>query len=611
MLTAVPSRLQVAKIEASQAAAMECVSAVSRHWKALTGELNAAKQRIGGASTAVPPGEEVAKVFEGILELSKAVTEPVSGIDSTLSEACGSVKALMIEVAQAVEQANAKHAQGIAELAAGGDDAIKAKLGEVVKEMEGKDKLLDEMRAKLRALEDAEATRADEVATAKGRVSELSERLEETRLQLETADRRLAKSEGRYRVLENQYKNAPKAEAGSTAGGAGAGAGAGDGGKLAAEEAGQRRDEFKIVADKRLEEIKGCQREIVALQLELEKAKSVATPGGAGGGKLSQSQVESSTWYVALADRMEKERKECETHHGYRIKQLEAEVIEGQRRIMLERQALEEQHRGQVQMLQDRFNEAASGLDKAKQEVRSLTMKIEEGKLGGDKGVREVELDELIIKVRKEYDRLKADNEALRAKPDAEQVGREYRDNADKLQKERDVEAGKVADLEAQLVEKDKLLEQIKASGGGVSGDSVVAVELEAVKKELEGVRNEKKDLARRYAKADRGFTDVMKLLKTTKREKETLMKDLESIGASFEEMQEQNVRLLTHMKGREEEANEALRQRMKDKQNREMLVEERLALKDKVAKLEEFIKAKTEVGDEGRGCARPAPLKP
>jgi chromosome segregation ATPase len=206
---------------------MECVSAVSRHWKALTGELNAAKQRIGGASGATPPVEEVSKVFEGILELSKAVTEPVSGIDSTLSEACASVKALMIEVAQAVEQANAKHAQGMAELAAGGDDAIKAKLGEVVKEMEGKDKLLDEMRARLRALEDGEATRADEVATAKGRANELSERLEQTRHQLETADRRLAKSEGRYRVLENQYKNAPKAEAGSTAGGAGGGAGAG------------------------------------------------------------------------------------------------------------------------------------------------------------------------------------------------------------------------------------------------------------------------------------------------------------------------------------------------------------------------------------------------
>lgn len=129
-----------------------------------------------------------------------------------------------------------------------------------------------------------------------------------------------------------------------------------------------------------------------------------------------------------------------------------------------------------------------------------------------------------------------------------------------------------------------------------MSGDSVVAVELEAVKKELEGVRNEKKDLARRYTKADRGFQDVMKLLKTIKKDKETLIKDLESIGASFEEMQEQNMRLLAHMKGREEEGNELLRQRMKDKQTREMLAEERLSLKDKIAKLEESVKAKTEV---------------
>jgi len=127
----------------------------------------------------------------------------------------------------------------------------------------------------------------------------------------------------------------------------------------------------------------------------------------------------------------------------------------------------------------------------------------------------------------------------------------------------------------------------------------VQAKELEALKKEVEGLRNDKKDLQRRLQKADRGFNDCNKLYQQVKKEKDGIMRDLESLGTSFEEMQEQNMRLLQNMKQRDEEQNELLRQRMKDKQQREMLLEEKSALKLKLEKAEELVKARDDAVDK------------
>ena len=113
------------------------------------------------------------------------------------------------------------------------------------------------------------------------------------------------------------------------------------------------------------------------------------------------------------------------------------------------------------------------------------------------------------------------------------------------------------------MAEKDRTLAMLKAASNGANGaggESVVDKELEAAKKDLEVLRGEKKELTRRIQKADRGWTDLMKLYKQTRKEKDSLMKDLESIGGSFEEMQDQNIRLLAQIKGREEEGNELLR---------------------------------------------------
>jgi len=131
--------------------------------------------------------------------------------------------------------------------------------------------------------------------------------------------------------------------------------------------------------------------------------------------------------------------------------------------------------------------------------------------------------------------------------------------------------------------------------GGSSGAEGVQKQELDQIKKDVEVLRGEKKDALRRFQKADRGYNDVVKLYKQTKKEKDQLIKDLESIGQSFEEMQDQNQRLLSNVKGMGEEGNEMQRQRMREKQQRDLLQEEKSSLKDKLAKSDEALKAKEE----------------
>ncbi|KAJ1483805.1 hypothetical protein T484DRAFT_1798961, partial [Baffinella frigidus] len=114
-------------------------------------------------------------------------------------------------------------------------------------------------------------------------------------------------------------------------------------------------------------------------------------------------------------------------------------------------------------------------------------------------------------------------------------------------------------------------------------------------------LKTEIKELRRRLLKADRGFLDCNKLYQQTKKDNTALIRDVESLGSSFEDMQEQNVRLLQTLKEKDEQHNEMLRQRTKEKNQRDILQDEKRALKEKLDAAEALCKARSEETEKGK----------
>jgi len=582
---------ELGRVQSGQKSWQDSASCVARHWASLTQELRSTFNRLEGRPADVAKGGQDA-IFDSIMSMQNIAP---ADMDTGLSQGCTEVRELMQEVVQALMDNNARYQQLLADLhdkAPG--DKVKQELAKLTKQLAAGEKALGEARARERELEAGEAGLQDEVKKATAAAEDLREQLEAAKNGLETAERRLAKSEERYRQLAEMQSNAPAERAQS------GGAGGGDTvDKSQADELRMKRDEYKQQADARLQEIKNLQKEMVSLQVARDQ--NAASAAG-GQGELTDERVKQSTVYRVLFEKYNELRKECETTHLYNINKLETDLVHVQNQRYQERKELEKLHHGQIQVLSNQLKETLNEMEEVKNEQKKVEDALAQKDAGNSSKVRTQELEKMVKELEKEYKRIDAECRELKKRPDTEEIRRTYRESEEKVAKERDIEALKVAELTEKLKAQERSIALMKKEGGGngVNGN-VESKELEAMKKDIEALRAENKDTKRRFFKADRGFKDLNVLYSQVKKERDALMHDLESLGSSFEEMQEQNIRLLNHMKSKEEEQNEMLRQRMKEKQEHELIQREKAALKEKLTKVEDLGKSKDDLIDRTR----------
>ena len=505
-------------------------------------------------------------------------------VDSAMAKSCQMAQDLMLHVVQSVMDNNVQLKGMMAKLeGAAEDEELKAQVVKANKRADDMAKDLDKLQETHREYVIKEGCKADGWRNAAARATELEDQVDSLLRQVEQTERRLALSEENVRAArESSVTNGVSAS--TVAKGADAGGDAGQ----------QRNQEYKHQAESRLEEIKSLQKKILQMS-EQNGAASHSTQ------EVSESMIQKSPAYIELSEQLKALRKECDTYHAAKINQLNLELAQEKEARQRERQAIEEQNKQNLQQVLKQRHQAENQVMEAKQEVRSLQFKLEQKSVGELATKHAEELNETLQKVQAEYTRLRKEHDAFKARPDAEELRREFREEKEKLWKERDTESNRAADLAEQLKEKEKKIAELMAAskGDGANGvnglESALQKEIAHCKKENEGLRSEKKDLQRRLAKADRGFNDCNKVYQQARKDKEETMKDLESLGLSFEEMQEQNTRLLRSMKQKDEDHNELLRQRIRERQERDMLAEEKNALKLKLEKTEELLRAREE----------------
>lgn len=507
-----------------------------------------------------------------------------------MTKSCQVAQDLMQEIVQSVTDHDVQLKTVLTKLeAAAGDATIKEEVVKANKRLDAMAKDLDRMQDTHREFVVVEGSKADLLRAKAALVPDLQGKVADLTGQLEQAERRLVLSEAAVRTAREA---GPAAETP-----AGVGSSSADTGTDAAQ---QRNLEYKHQADSRLEEIKTLQKKIIQLTEQNGTAAAYAPQ------EVSETTIVQSAAYVALSEQLKAAEKECKTYHMAKITHLNSELAQEREKQQRERRELEMQHQHKIKQVLLESQRKSNEVMEAKQEIKSLQFKLEQKSVGEISTKRAQELEETLQKAQAECGRLRKEHDALKARPDAEELRREFREEKEKLWKERDTELNKASDLAEQVKERDKRIAALMAAakGGdganGVSGTDVAhRKEVEGLEAEVKGLRTDKKELTRRFQKAERGFNECNKLYQQHKKDKEETMKDLESLGLSFEEMQEQNTRLLQTMKHKDEEHNELLRQRIKERQEREMMADEKNALKLKLDKTEEVLKARQDAFDK------------
>lgn len=474
---------------------------------------------------------------------------------------------------QALLKAEEKERELLAKAAAAiTDEGAKAAVEAANKRASDAEETLDKMQKAHRIFVLDEGRLADEAKVKAVQVEPLSAQLADARLVLERTEARLVRSEEAFRAL----KEAKSAEASVAASAPAASAAAG--GDSANEKLERQLQDYKHQADTRLQEIKGLQKQIVALQTQ---GLSNAAAAAAAAAEPSDRNVLQSQEYLGLLEQYKALKKECETTQVQKLAQMAVELAEARDRVHSERARLDEQHRTQLEQLKERLYTASTQLNEAKQEVRSQQFKLSQKSAGEISAKRADELSETLEKLQEEYRRLRAEHDGLKARPDPEEVRKEFREREEKVRKEGDQRQIEIDDLR-------KELEGLRKGDANGVHDASAADQIAQLK-------TESKELRRRLLKADRGFLDCNKLYQQTKKDNTNLIKDVESLGKSFEEMQEQNGRLLQTLKEKDEQHNEMLRQRTKEKNQRDILQDEKRALKEQLDASESLCKARAE----------------
>jgi chromosome segregation ATPase len=431
------------------------------------------------------------------------------------------------------------------------DEKMKQELSKLTKQLSADDKALDESRAKVRELEANEADMQDDLKKANTTIAQLKEQVSDLRGALETMERRMVKSEERFKqMLENHGTSNSTSVV--DRGGKSAGGDITEADKSGMDDLRSKRDEFEKLADSRLKEIQGLRAEIVTLHNSKDGAAGQA--GGGPQGEVTEQKIRESALFKSLQEQLNSFKKECESSHMSTMSTLSQELVVAHNRVIEERMALEQLHQTQLKTVTHKLLEVETQLEGKSNEIKKLTNKLNEKASEETSASRAEEVDKLLKTLQEQHQRLLQEHKELKQRPDVEEMRRQCREKEEASHKERDIAQISVGDLTQQLKDRDKTIAQLKSSNGINGTDNPLAKELEAVKKDMEALRNEKKDLLRRLQKADRGFKDQNVLYQTVRKDRDALTRDVESLGEAFEEMQEQNQRLLSKMKAKEEE---------------------------------------------------------
>jgi chromosome segregation ATPase len=473
--------------------------------------------------------------------------------------------------------------------------ASKSEIELLLKQNSDLERMLSEAQDQMRTKSNQEITQSAEIAKLSTSNDTLQQEMTELRSHLEQVERRLVRSEENYRKIvaggcsRSMSGLSERVKSESSGGNEGSE-------REGSDSLDMRPADYRILAETRLEEIREKNKRILQLESMNLAASEASEP--------SEQTILQSVPYVNLMEQLNRSRKECE-YHVHRLQLVTAELAEVKERIFEERQKLEQLHNTHIKEQLARLSQLSNQLLEAKQEIRSLQFKLEQKSACDIASKRADELSENLTKLQEEYKRLRAEYELLKQKPDADELRREFREREEKIAKERDVKQIEANDYLDQIRMQERKIAMLMGRNGDAAAHSANGVdtsaqrEIDALKKDLEALRNERKDLQRRFLKADRGFNDCNKLYQQVKKEKDALMKDLESLGLSFEDMQEQNVRLLQQMKTKDEEQNELLKQRMKDKTLRETMTMEIASLKLKLEKAEEVLRIREDCVDK------------
>ena len=502
---------------------------------------------------------------------------------------------LMQEVVQAFMDYDAQQKSILATEGKDLSAAAKAEIDLLLKHNVDLERTLSEAQDQIRIKSLQEISQSAELAKLSIANNTLQQELSDLRSQLELVERRLCLSEESYQkaVVSGNVGGCSRAPVRiKTESSTGSDALE----RESTDSLDLRPADYRLLAETRLEEIKEKNRRIVQLESLNLTASEAIEP--------SEQAILQSIPYANLSEQLNRSRKECE-YHVHKLQLASTELAEVKERILDERKQLEALHNAHVKEQLNRVTQLTNQLQEAKQEIKSLQFKLEQKSACDIASKRADELSENLTKLQEEYKRLRAEHELLKQKPDADELRREFREREEKIAKERDVKQIEANDYLDQIRMQERKIAMLMGRNGeagahGANGvDSSAQREIDALKKDLEALRNERKDLQRRFLKADRGFNDCNKLYQQVKKEKDALMKDLESLGLSFEDMQEQNVRLLQQMKTKDEEQNELLKQRMKDKSLREAMTIEVASLKLKLEKAEEVLRIREDCVDK------------
>eukprot|EP00291_Cryptomonas_curvata_P009082 CAMPEP_0172189934 /NCGR_PEP_ID=MMETSP1050-20130122/22817_1 /TAXON_ID=233186 /ORGANISM="Cryptomonas curvata, Strain CCAP979/52" /LENGTH=851 /DNA_ID=CAMNT_0012864719 /DNA_START=252 /DNA_END=2806 /DNA_ORIENTATION=- len=569
---------QIDSLQSQHQNCAESVACIQRHWLMLTDELKRTFQRLERTKSTM----DHTIVNDTLQAFFQNQIVSASELDSKLTSCCVLTQELMQEVVQAFMDCDARQKSILATEGKDMNSAAKIEIDLLLKRNTDLERSMSEIQDQIRSKSAQEISQTGEIARLMASNEAIQQEMTELRSQLELAERRLVRSEENFRKLS---------AGGSSAGGTeGADMENSDGLDL-------RPADYRLLAETRLEEIREKNKRILQLEsMSLTPASEAAEP--------SEQAILQSSAYTNLVEQLSRSRKECE-YHVHRLQLVTAELAEVKERIFDERQKLEQLHNSHIKEQLGRLSLLSNQLLEAKQEIRSLQFKLEQKSACDIASKRADELSENLTKLQEEYKRLRAEYELLKQKPDADELRREFREREEKIAKERDVRQIEANDYLDQIRMQERKIAMLMGRNGesgahGSNGvDSSAQREIDALKKDLEALRNERKDLQRRFLKADRGFNDCNKLYQQVKKEKDALMKDLESLGLSFEDMQEQNVRLLQQMKTKDEEQNELLKQRMKDKTLRETMTIEIASLKLKLEKSEEVLRVREDCVDK------------
>lgn len=566
---------QIESLQCQSQKNIDALSCVQRHWLCLTEELKRTFQRLERTKSTVDDGS-LQSILAGMLE-SQLMSS--SDLDSKLSAACLVAQELMQEVVQAFMDCDARLNSLLCTEGKDMPAAAKAEIDMLIKRGLDQEKSVSELQQEIRLKTVQEASQGAEISRLTAANELLQQHLDDVRSQLQVAERRLVRSEENYRLLSSGKGVRVGSELNS------------DG----MDRDGSDGNDYRALAESRLQEVKDKMKLIGELQEQLSLNESSA---------LTDQAIVQSPLYTQATEQLNRARKECE-YHVHKLHLVTVELGEMRDRMAEERTKLEALHNAHMKEQLSRYAQVSNSLLEAKQEIRSLQFKLDQKNASEISSKRADELSENMNKLQEEYKRLRAECDALKQRPDAEDLRREFREREEKIAKERDVKQIEANDYLDQIRTQERKIAMLMGRNGesgshnsnGIDGSA--QREIDALKKDLEALRNERKDLQRRFLKADRGFNDCNKLYQQVKKEKDALMKDLESLGLSFEEMQEQNVRLLHQMKTRDEEQNELLKQRMKDRAVRETMAQEMTALRSKLDKAEDLVRIKEDCIDK------------